>query len=115
MLEVLDHAHKNLLSDKCKVLPAKGRIFSALATCPKVIQRSYVTRKSFGEIVFSDLVIQSDDLTSEPYDCQKISKSNLLSESMKVLEIDFTSASSVSCFRDQVPGPRPPSGFRIQC
>ena len=99
MLEVLDHAHKNLLSEKCKVLPAKGKIFSALATCPKVIERSYVTRKSFGEIFFSDLIIQSDDLTNEPYDCQKISKSSLFSESTKVLEIDFTSASSVSRFR----------------
>jgi type II protein arginine methyltransferase len=95
VLEILDHAWKNLLHEKSKVVPAKAKVFIALAFNNEVMTRNRCIRDDFGPLSLSMLDITAEEMKTEPYDSQRLEPAQLVTHPQELVEINFNDKESI--------------------
>ena len=95
VLEILDHAWKHLLHSKSRILPGKAKVWIALATSEKMLQKTRLLKKKAGNLDVSSLNLMAKETSEEPYDCSRLKPDQVLSDPVELIELDFNDKDKV--------------------
>ena len=101
VLETLDHAFKNFLSEKCTIIPCRASVYIVPIECQAIYQKTRMIYTDAGLISFDGLNITNKQLDDEPYTSERLNAvpggftylSNSCGE--KLIDINFENSNQI--------------------
>jgi len=102
-LDIYDHAWRHLLAPNATVIPKKANLYFFLLNGQEIYKRKVFQKDKAGSLSTKSFTLISEDLSSEPYDCERLPETSWtrLSKDMELAEVDFSDLEEVSRFKRQ--------------